>query len=81
MLEGGPQRLPAAKRVVEDQVVEAVRPALTGSVEPVDLAVAGVLARGEIVLEHVQGGRGEWTFRRTCKRLATTPYASLILSA
>ena len=27
--QGGPQRLPAAKRVVEDQVVEAARPTLT----------------------------------------------------
>ena len=47
-----PQRLPAAKRVVEDQVVEAVRPALTRTVQPVDLAVTGVLAHGEIVVEH-----------------------------
>ena len=51
------QRLPAAQRVVEDQVVEAVRAALTRAVQPVDLAVAGVLTQGEIVVERVAGCR------------------------
>ena len=39
-----PQRLPAAQRVVEDQVVQAVGPTLIRPVQPGDLAVAGVLA-------------------------------------
>src|ERR1700744_4951659 len=48
--QGRPERLPAATRVVEDQLVEAARPVLPGREEPINLAVARTLALGEIVL-------------------------------
>ena len=50
-----PECLPAAKGVVEDQLVKSAGTTLAGSEEPIDLAVARRLALCEIVLEHVQG--------------------------